>query len=37
VKYSSVPMSNLLLTMADRLGVKDVARLGDSTGRVTNV
>jgi len=37
VKYGGVPMSNLLLSMADRLGVKDVARLGDSTGRLTNV
>lgn len=37
VKYNSVPMSNLLLSMADRLGVKDVARLGDSTGRLSGV
>jgi hypothetical protein len=36
-KLSSQPMSNLLLTMADRLGVKGVERLGDSTGRVSNV
>ena len=35
VKCHSVPMTNLLLSMADRLGVKDVDRLGDSTGRVS--
>src|SRR4029079_11070508 len=28
-----VPMSNMLLSMADRMGVKDVDRHGDSTGR----
>jgi hypothetical protein len=37
VKYNSVPMSNLLLSMADRLGVNGVTRLGDSTGRLANV
>jgi hypothetical protein len=36
-KLLSQPMSNLLLTMADRLGVKGVDSLGDSTGRVANV
>jgi hypothetical protein len=30
-------MSNLLLSMADRLGVRGVDRLGDSTGRVSNI
>jgi hypothetical protein len=37
VKYNGVPMSNLLLSMADRLGVNGVTRLGDSTGRLGNV
>ncbi len=36
-KIGGVPMSNLLLSMADRMGVKDLARLGDSTGRVTGI
>jgi hypothetical protein len=33
-QYGGVPMSNLLLSLADRLGVQGVDRLGDSTGRV---
>lgn len=33
VKSGGVPMSNLLLSLADRMGVKDVERHGDSTGR----
>ena len=33
VKAGGVPMSNMLLGMADRLGVKAVERHGDSTGR----
>ena len=32
-KAGGVPMSNMFLGMADRLGVQGVARLGDSTGR----
>ncbi|MCI0535252.1 MAG: DUF1552 domain-containing protein [Verrucomicrobiales bacterium] len=36
-KFDSTPMSNLLLSMADRLGVQGVERLGDSTGRVTAI
>lgn len=35
VKHGGVPMSNLLLSLADRMGVQGVERLGDSTGRVT--
>lgn len=35
VKHNGVPMSNLLLSMADRLGVQGVERLGDSTGRIS--
>jgi hypothetical protein len=30
-------MSNLLLSLADRMGAKEVKRLGDSTGRLANV
>ena len=37
VKYKSKPMSNLFLSMLDRLGVDGVERLGDSTGRVEGV
>jgi hypothetical protein len=31
------PMSNLFLSMVDRMGVKGVQRIGDSSGRVTAV
>jgi hypothetical protein len=34
-KLPSMPMSNLLLSMADRLGIEGVERLGDSTGRAS--
>ncbi|HZN64031.1 MAG TPA: DUF1552 domain-containing protein, partial [Tepidisphaeraceae bacterium] len=37
VKHNGKPMSNLLLSMADRLGVSGVERLGDSTGRLTDL
>ena len=37
VKFSSTPMSNLLLSMADRMGVRGVERLGDSTGRLAGI
>jgi hypothetical protein len=33
VKHGGVPMSNLLLSLADRMGAQGVERLGDSTGR----
>ena len=33
VKSGGVPMSNLLLSMADRMGVQSLERHGDSTGR----
>jgi hypothetical protein len=36
-KFGGVPMSNLLLSLADRMGVQDVERLGDSTGRLPGV
>lgn len=37
VKFGGVPMSNLLLSMADRMGATGVERLGDSTGRLKGV
>ncbi len=37
VQSGGVPMSNLLLSMADRMGVQSVPRHGDSTGRFANV
>ena len=37
VKFNATPMSNLLLSMADRMGVQGVERLGDSTGRVAAI
>jgi hypothetical protein len=36
-KLSSMPMSNLLLSMVDRLGIEGVERLGDSTGRASGI
>ncbi len=36
-KLSSQPMTNLFLSMADRMGVKDLERFGDSTGRVGSI
>jgi hypothetical protein len=32
-----VPLSNLFLTMADRMGAGKLGRFGDSTGRLTTV
>jgi hypothetical protein len=37
VKHDSRPMTNLFLSMADRLGVRGLERFGDSTGRLANV
>jgi hypothetical protein len=37
VRHNSIPMSNLFLSLTDRLGVKGVERIGDSSGRVKNV
>jgi hypothetical protein len=36
-KLPSQPMSNLFLSLNDRLGVTGVERIGDSTGRIKNV
>lgn len=35
--YGSQPMSNLFLSMTDRLGVTGLDRIGDSSGRLANV
>jgi hypothetical protein len=37
LKLSARPMSNLFLSLADRFGVPDLDRFGDSTGRVTEL
>ncbi|RYD84436.1 MAG: DUF1552 domain-containing protein [Verrucomicrobiaceae bacterium] len=37
VQHGGKPMSNLLLSMSDRLGVQGLERLGDSTGRIGSV
>jgi hypothetical protein len=37
VKHGGKPMSNLLLSMADKMSAKDITRLGDSTGRITDL
>jgi hypothetical protein len=37
VKHNSLPTSNLFLSMADRMGVKDLQRFGDSSGRLANI
>ncbi len=36
-KFGGVPMSNLLLGMADRMGARNIERLGDSTGRISAI
>jgi hypothetical protein len=36
-KYGAVPMSNMLLGLAARMGAGDVERLGDSTGRLDSI
>jgi len=37
VQQPAVPVTNLYLSMMDRIGVKGVERFGDSTGRLANV
>ncbi|HEY8504363.1 MAG TPA: DUF1552 domain-containing protein, partial [Gemmataceae bacterium] len=37
VKHGSKPMTNLYLSLADRLGLEDLERFGDSTGRLSDV
>ena len=36
IDAKQIPMSNLMLTMMDRLGVEE-AKLGDSTGRMAGL
>ncbi len=37
LKVPSMPMTNLFMSMLDRMGVKDVDRFGDSNGRVEGI
>ena len=37
VKHGGIPMSNLLLSLADRMGAQGIERLGDSTGRIKTI
>lgn len=37
VKHNSLPASNLFLSLADRMGVQDLERFGDSSGRLANL
>src|SRR5208283_2367327 len=37
VTFKSTPMTNLYLSMLDRMGLDDVERLGDSTGRIAGI
>ena len=36
-KFNGVPMANLFLSMAERMGVPKLDRFGDSTGRLTDI
>ena len=37
VKHGAKPACNLFLSMADRMGVKNLERFGDSTARLANI
>jgi hypothetical protein len=37
VRFGGVPMSNMLLGLAGRMGVNNVERLGDSTGKLESI
>jgi hypothetical protein len=37
VKHGSKPMTNLFLSMADRMGATKLGHFGDSTGRLENI
>lgn len=37
VQYTSAPMTNLYLSLAQRMGVSDVPRIGDSTGLLASL
>jgi hypothetical protein len=36
-RYGGVPVTNLFLSMMDRIAPNDIARFGDSTGRLANI
>ena len=37
IKHEPAPLTNLYLSLADRMGAKGVERFGDSTGRLANI
>ena len=37
VKHGSKPLTNLFLSMADRLGIRDLGSFGDSAGPLGNL
>jgi hypothetical protein len=37
VRHNNRPMTNLFLGLADKMGVRDVPRFGDSTGRIEDI
>jgi hypothetical protein len=37
VRHGSTPAANLFLSMADRMGLENLPRFGDSTGRLSNI
>jgi len=37
VQHGGTPMCNLFLSLAEQVGVTDLERFGDSTGKLTNV
>jgi hypothetical protein len=37
ISLGGIPMSNFLLSLADRMGVENLERLGDSTGRASGI
>ena len=37
VQNGSQPATNLFLSLADKMGVQDLPRLGDSTGRLAGI
>ena len=37
VKHGSKPLTNLYLSMADRLGLRELDRFGDSVGRLGDI
>jgi len=37
VRHDATPAANLFLSMADRMGVADLPRFGDSTGRLSDI